>query len=189
MKVTKQKAEENRQQVIETSSRLFREKGFDGVGVSTLMQAAGLTHGGFYKQFESKDDLIAKATNAALEQTAQRMASLIGTDKRASLKKAVGVYLSSEHRDGAAEGCAFAALGPDVARHGPEARRVMQQGVENQLALMESLIETEGKGSKREEAIATMATMVGALVLARAIENTELSSEILDAAAKSILDR
>lgn len=189
MKVTKEKAEENRQQVIETSSRLFREKGFDGVGVSTLMQAAGLTHGGFYKQFESKDDLIAKATKAALDQTAQRMASLIGKDKRASLEKAVGVYLSDQHRNGVADGCAFAALGPDVARHGPEARRVMQRGIEDQLALMESLVEAEGNGSGREEAISTMATMIGALVLARSVENTALSSEILEAAAKSILDR
>lgn len=189
MKVTKEKAEENRQQVIETSSRLFREKGFDGVGVSTLMQAAGLTHGGFYKQFESKEDLIAKATKAALNQTVQRMSSLIGTDKRASLEKAVGVYLSDQHRNGVAEGCAFAALGPDVARHGAEARRVMQRGIEDQLALMESLVETKGKGSDREEAIATMAMMVGALVLARAVENKALSSEILGTAAKSILDR
>jgi TetR/AcrR family transcriptional repressor of nem operon len=189
MKVTKEKAEENRQQVIETSSRLFREKGFDGVGVSTLMQAAGLTHGGFYKQFESKDDLIAKATKAALDQTAQRMSSLIGKDKRASLEKAVGLYLSDQHRHGVAEGCAFAALGPDVARHGPEARRVMQRGIEDQIALLESLIETEGKSSSREDAIATMATMVGALVLARAVEDAAISSEILEAATHSILQK
>ena len=189
MKVTKEKAEENRLQVIETSSRLFREKGFDGVGVSTLMQAAGLTHGGFYKQFESKDDLIAKATKAALDQTAQCMASLIDSDKRASLEKAVGLYLSDQHRNGVADGCAFAALGPDVARHGPEARRVMQRGIEDQLGLLASLVETEGQDSGRQEAIATMATMVGALMLARAVESPALSSEILDAAAKSILDQ
>lgn len=189
MKVTKEKAEENRQQVIETSSRLFREKGFDGVGVSTLMQAAGLTHGGFYKQFESKDDLIAKATKAALDQTSQRMASLIGEDRRASLEKAVGLYLSDQHRTGVADGCAFAALGPDVARHGPEARRVMQRGIKDQLTLLESLVKPEGEDSSREEVIATMATMVGALVLARAVEDTTLSNEILEAAAHSILQK
>lgn len=189
MKVTKEKAEENRQQVIETSSRLFREKGFDGVGVSTLMQAAGLTHGGFYKQFESKDDLIAKATQAALDQTAQRMLSLTGKDKRVSLEKTIHLYLSDQHRHGVAQGCAFAALGPDVARHGPEVRRVMQRGVEDQLALLQSIVEANGETTNREAAIATMATMVGALVLARAVENTSLSSEILDAAAKAILTK
>ncbi|MBB4952281.1 TetR/AcrR family transcriptional repressor of nem operon [Agrobacterium vitis] len=195
MKVTKEKAEENRRQVIETSSRLFREKGFDGVGVNTLMQAAGLTHGGFYKQFESKDDLIAKATKAALDQTAQRMSSLIGQVRPASsdfrhdaLEKAVDLYLSAQHRDGVGEGCAFAALGADVARHGPEVRKVMQSGVEEQLQLLELLVEAKGQSSGREAAIATMATMVGALVLARAVENTALSSEILEAASKSILE-
>lgn len=187
MKVTKEKAEENRRQVIETSSRLFREKGFDGVGVNTLMQAAGLTHGGFYKQFESKDDLIAKATKAALDDTAKRMSSAIGKDKRASLEKTVSLYLSEQHRDGVSEGCAFAALGPDVARHGAEVRKVMQRGVEDQLAVLESLVETDGEISSREEAIATMATMVGALVLARSVENAALSQEILNAAAKSVL--
>ncbi|NTJ43864.1 TetR/AcrR family transcriptional regulator [Agrobacterium larrymoorei] len=189
MKVTKEKAEENRQQVIDTSSRLFREKGFDGVGVNTLMQAAGLTHGAFYKQFQSKDDLIAKATKAALDQALQRLSSLTEKDKQASLEKAVGLYLSDQHRNGVADGCAFAALGPDVARHGPEARRVMQHGIEEQLALLESVVETEKNISNREEAIATMATMVGAMVLARAVENKALSSEILDAAAKSILTK
>jgi TetR/AcrR family transcriptional regulator, transcriptional repressor for nem operon len=117
------------------------------------------------------------------------MSSLIGKDKRTSLEKAVGLYLSDQHRHGVAEGCAFAALGPDVARHGPEARRVMQQGIEDQIALLELLVETEGKGSSREEAIASMATMVGALVLARAVEDTSVSSEILEAAAHSILQK
>ncbi|NTF34401.1 TetR/AcrR family transcriptional regulator [Rhizobium skierniewicense] len=189
MKVTKEKAEENRHHVIEASSRLFREKGFDGVGVSTLMQAAGLTHGGFYKQFESKDDLIAKATQAALDQTVQRVSSLIGQDKRASLEKAVGVYLSDQHRDGVSEGCAFAALGPDAARHGPEVRQVMQRGVEDQLALLQTIVDAKAGTSNREAAIATMATMVGALVLARAVENSALSTEIMDVVAKSILAR
>lgn len=187
MKVTKEKAEENRQQVIETSSRLFREKGFDGVGVSTLMQAAGLTHGGFYKQFDSKDDLIAKATRAALDQTAQRMSSLIGNDTSEALEKAVSFYLSDQHRDGVSKGCAFAALGSDVARHGPEVRRVMQRGVEEQLALLQPIVETKGEASDREVAIAIMATMIGALVLARAVESKALSTEILDAAAKAVL--
>jgi TetR/AcrR family transcriptional repressor of nem operon len=105
------------------------------------------------------------------------------------LEKAVGLYLSDQHRHGVAEGCAFAALGPDVARHGPEARRVMQRGIEDQIALLESLVEAEGKGSSREEAIATMATMVGALVLARAVEDAAISSEILEAATHSILQK
>ncbi|KQS75397.1 hypothetical protein ASG25_08475 [Rhizobium sp. Leaf384] len=187
MKVTKEKAEENRQQVIESSSRLFREKGFDGVGVNTLMQAAGLTHGGFYKQFESKDDLIAQATAAALAQSTQRMSSLIGDEAPDALKKAVRFYLSDQHRDGVSQGCAFAALAPDAARHGPKVRRVMQRGVEDQIALLQSVAGSNGEMADRSSAIATMATMVGALVLARAVEDDALSKEILAAAAGSVL--
>ena len=189
MKVTREKAEENRQQVIEASSRLFRERGFDGVGVSTLMQAAGLTHGGFYKQFESKDDLIAKATQAAIDQSRSRMSAVVGKDKRASFETAIRHYLSDQHCNAVADGCAFAALGPDAARHGPEVRRVMQRGVEDQLALLESVVEAKDDASSRETAIATLSTMVGALILARAVEDPALSSDILQAAGKSLLSQ
>lgn len=187
MKVTREKAEENRQQVIETSSRLFREKGFDGVGVSTLMQAAGLTHGGFYKQFESKDDLIAKATQAALNQSREQLSSLVGKDKGASFETAVRHYLSDAHRNAIANGCALASLGPDAARHGPQVRRVMQRGVEEHIGMLESIVEPQGDTSRRDAAIATLATMVGALMLARTVEDSSLSSEILEAATKAIL--
>lgn len=189
MKVTREKAEENRQQVIEASSRLFRERGFDGVGVSTLMQAAGLTHGGFYKQFESKDDLIAMATQAAIDQSRSRMSAVVGKDKRASFETAIRHYLSDQHCNAVADGCAFAALGPDAARRGAEVRRVMQRGVEDQLALLESVIEAKDDASSRETAIATLSTMVGALILARAVEDPALSSDILQAAAKSLLSQ
>lgn len=187
MKVSREKAEENRQNVIETSSRLFREKGFDGVGVSTLMQAAGLTHGGFYKQFKSKDDLIAQATQVALDQTRERIASAAGDDNRASFETVVRYYLSDWHRSALAEGCALAALGPDVARHGPEVRQVMQQGVEEYLKQLEKTVKAESDEGKREQAIATLSTMVGALVLARAVEDKGLSDEILAAATRNVL--
>jgi TetR/AcrR family transcriptional repressor of nem operon len=187
MKVSREKAEENRQNVIETSSRLFREKGFDGVGVSTLMQAAGLTHGGFYKQFKSKDDLIAQATQVALDQTRGRIASAAGDDGRASFETVVRYYLSDWHRSAVAEGCALAALGSDVARHGPEVRQVMQQGVEEYLRQLEATVTGESDAGKREQAIATLSTMVGALVLARAVEDKGLSDEILAAATRNVL--
>ncbi len=187
MKVTKEKAEENRRHVIETSSRLFREKGFDGVGVSTLMQAAGLTHGGFYKQFASKDDLITQATKAALDQAVQQLSALVEDDKHTALAQAVGLYLSDQHRDGVGTGCAFAALGPDVARHGPAARDVMERGVEDHLALLAPLMDDKEGSPAREQAMVAMATMVGVLVLARTVESQALSSAVLDAAAKAIL--
>lgn len=182
MKVTREKAEENRQNVIETSSRLFREKGFDGVGVSTLMQAAGLTHGGFYKQFKSKDDLIAQATQLALDQTRQRLLETKADNGQATFEAIARLYLSEIHRDAIGDGCALAALGPDVARHSPELRLVMQKGVEEYLALIEAAPVVPA----RDRAIATLATMVGALMLSRVVEDDDLSREILQAAVRDI---
>ncbi len=187
MKVTREKAEENRQNVIETSSRLFREKGFDGVGVSTLMQAAGLTHGGFYKQFKSKDDLIAQATRAALDQTRKRLSAVKGENGVTSFETVVRAYLSETHRDAVGQGCALAALGADAARHGPDVRQVMQQAVEEFLALLAASVEVEISEAARDKAVATLATMVGALVLSRAVADVDLSKEILKTATREVL--
>lgn len=186
MKVSREKAEENRQKVIETSSRLFRENGFDGVGVSTLMQAAGLTHGGFYKQFKSKDDLIAQATQVALDQTRDRIASAAENDNR-FFETVVRYYLSDWHRSAVGDGCALAALGPDVARHGPEVRQVMQNGIEEYLSLLEQTAPSDDPDLRRDQAIATLSTLVGALVLARAVKDRGLSDEILAAATRKVL--
>ncbi len=187
MKVSREKAEENRRNVIETSSQLFREKGFDGVGVSTLMQAAGLTHGGFYKQFKSKDDLIAQATEVALEQTRERIASVVHDDKQRAFETVVRNYLSDQHRNAMSDGCALAALGPDVARHGPKVRHVMQHGIEQYVSLLEQTVQADNADAGRDKAISTLATLVGALVLARAVEDRGLSDEILEAATRSVL--
>ena len=186
MKVSREKAEENRRNVIETSSRLFRENGFDGVGVSTLMQAAGLTHGGFYKQFESKDDLITQATRVALTQTLDRIASRAKNDDH-PFETVVRSYLSDWHRDAVGGGCALAALGPDVARHGPEVRQVMQHGIEGYLSLLTQTAPAEAPELARDKALTTLSTLVGALLLARIVEDRGLSDEILAAATRSVL--
>ena len=187
MKVSREKARENRRNVVEASSRLFRRKGFDGVGINALTQAAGLTHGGFYKQFKSKDDLIAQATRAALVQSRERWSALKGEEGRASLEDVLRRYLSEAHRDALDEGCALAALGPDAARHSPELREVMQQGVEEFLSVLQASAATEDPQAARDQALATLATMVGALVLSRAVEDADLSKEILDAALQERL--
>lgn len=186
MKVSREKAEENRRNVIETSSRLFREKGFDGVGVSTLMRAAGLTHGGFYKQFKSKDDLIAQATQVALDQTSDRLASMAKNDNH-PFEAVVRSYLSEMHRNAVGEGCALAALGSDGARHGPEVRQVMQDGIEHYLSTLERAVEAENVEAARDKAISTLSTLVGALILSRVVEDRGLSDEILAAARRKVL--
>ena len=128
MKVTKAQAETNRARVVETASRLFREHGFDGVGVADLMAAAGFTHGGFYKQFGSKADLMAEATACGIAKTG---ALAEGVDPSVF----IGHYLSREHRDSRATGCTMAALGSDVARQPDSVRVAFEGGVESLLSL------------------------------------------------------
>jgi TetR/AcrR family transcriptional regulator, transcriptional repressor for nem operon len=127
MKVTKAQAEANRSLVVETASQLFRERGFDGVGVADLMAAAGFTHGGFYKQFGSKADLMAESTACGIAQTA---ALSEGVDAPTFVRH----YLSREHRDGRATGCTMAALGGDAARQPEPVRIAFADGVENLVA-------------------------------------------------------
>lgn len=150
------------------------------------MQAAGLTHGGFYKQFKSKDDLIAQATQVALDQTRDRLASVAKNEKH-PFEAVVRYYLSEMHRNAIGEGCALAALGPDVARHGPEVRQVMQGGIEHYLSTLEQTVGAENVEAARDKAIATLSTLVGALILARVVEDRRLSDEILTAATRNVL--
>ncbi|HEX3501354.1 MAG TPA: helix-turn-helix domain-containing protein, partial [Stellaceae bacterium] len=117
MRVTKEKAAENRERIVAAASRLFREKGFDGVGLDAIMQRAGLTHGGFYRHFGSKDELAAEAVSRGLAVAAARQ------DAYPSLADLVAGYLSPAHRDNCGGGCVVAALGPDIARQGPAVRR------------------------------------------------------------------
>lgn len=181
MKVSREQAAENRSRVVEVAGRLFRERGFDGIGVADLMQAAGLTHGGFYGQFESKDQLAAEATERALERNAeawQRMAS-DGGDPLAALLQG---YLSLRHRDRTGEGCVLAALAADVARSGtPALRRIFTQGLEALLGRLTALLPGRSKAARRRKALAKAAAMIGALILARAADDAALSEELLAA--------
>lgn len=185
MKVTKAQAEANRALVVQTASQLFRERGFDGVGVADLMAAAGFTHGGFYKQFGSKADLMAESTACGIAQTA---ALAEGVDAATF----VSHYLSREHRDGRATGCTMAALSGDAARQPEPVRVAFEDGVENLLA---SLIP---KGPTSDPAVAAqararildvLAHAVGGLVLSRACpDDSPLADEILAVCRDAILN-
>src|SRR5260221_11063726 len=116
MRVSRDKAAENRERIVDTASRLFRDKGFDGVGLDAIMKGAGLTHGGFYGHFGSKDDLAAEAVTRALDRSMERQRRFTDLDALAP------DYLSERHRADRANGCAVAALGADIARHSEGAR-------------------------------------------------------------------
>ena len=186
MRVTRAQAEENRQAVINTASRLFREHGFDGIGLKDVMNAAGLTQGGFYKQFESKEDLIAQASQRAMESSAENWTEREAAHPNDTLDKILRFYLSREHRNETAEGCPLPALGSDAARQGGEVRQAFEEGVDRYLAVLEQAVAGESAAERRARAAATLATMVGALLLSRVVKSDTLSREFLRAAANHI---
>lgn len=194
MKVSREQAAQNREHVLDVAARLFRERGFDGIGVAELMQSAGLTHGGFYGQFASKADLMAQACTRAIEGSLARWRRVI--EKAPAQKpdqtseEPLGVilrgYLSTSHRDRPGEGCVLAALGTEAARQGPELREAITAGTQALITALSALMPGRTKAAKRERALSTFATMVGAVILARAVADPALSKEILDAAAGAV---
>lgn len=185
-RVSKEQAQENRRRIVDTASRLFREQGTAGVSVADLMKAAGLTHGGFYKHFDSKEALVDEATARAFdgvdEQVGARADDGDGDgngdgDASAARRAFVDFYLSPEHRDDMAGGCPTAGLAVDMARGatGSAARQTYAEGVREFAARMAA--DDEG-----DDGLVRLSTMVGALILARAVSGDPLSDALLAAA-------
>lgn len=186
MRVSRAQAAENRERILDAAAKLFREKGFDGIGVADLMGAAGLTHGGFYGHFASKEDLVAQACARALGRSAEAWARSAGQGTRSPMTAITASYLSAKHRDHPGSGCLLAALGTDVSRQGASVRRTVTQGLLRLIGLVTRIVPGRSSAAKRERALATMASLVGALVLARAVDDKALSEEILQATAASL---
>lgn len=184
MKVSRSQAAENRERILESAGRLFREKGFDGVGVAELMKTAGLTNGAFYGHFESKDDLIAKACERVLASTFDPWSELPQDESGVALKAFLATYLSPRHAAARGEGCLFAALSGEVARQSGPARRSFTENLERRIAALMRVVRPHGGLARRERALATMSAVVGALMLARTVDDPELSAELLEATAK-----
>ena len=181
MRVSREQADRNRAHVVEVAGAEFRAHGFDGIGVADLMKAAGLTHGGFYNNFESKDALAVEAMTQVFAETTARMREhALASDN--PLRAALELYLSPEHRDAPALGCAIAALSQDAARGSPALHRAFETGVEAYLQLIVELAHVS-----RSKAMAIYATMVGALTLSRTVADRTLSDEILASAVRSLL--
>lgn len=177
MKVSRAVVEENRKAIVEAAGRLFRERGFDGVSVADVMRAAGLTHGAFYGYFESKQALAATACEHALKRSVERWS---GTD----LNRIVRDYLSPAHRDAPAEGCTLAALAGEAARTDGAVKDVFTRATRDYVDLFVKLEKDGSVAARRQRALATLASMIGALVLARAMGDETLSNEILSATRK-----
>ena len=186
MKVSREQAAQNRERIVEAAAQLFRERGFEGIGVADLMKEAGLTHGGFYGHFSSKDDLIAEASARALTRSLALLSHLAERASGDPLSAIAGAYLNGKHRDDPGTGCLLAALGSDVSRQGPAVRRAVTDHMRSAVELLTKLIPGKSRAARRQKAISTYATLVGAMVIARAVDNRELSQEILDAARVSV---
>ncbi|ALA17850.1 MULTISPECIES: TetR/AcrR family transcriptional regulator [unclassified Chelatococcus] len=186
MRVSRIQAEKNRQTVIDVASRLFREHGFDGIGLKDLMEGAGLTQGAFYKQFASKDDLVAQASRRALESAFSRWSAAAAANPQDPLGAVIAFYLSMEHRAERMDGCPIVALGADAARQGADVKASFEAGIREYLALLGSWIGDAGGGEPAGKAMAILSTMVGALVLSRAVNDEQLSKQFLHAAAESV---
>jgi TetR/AcrR family transcriptional regulator, transcriptional repressor for nem operon len=186
MKVSREQAARNRAHVVEVAAAAFRQHGFAGIGVADLMQSAGLTHGGFYKSFASKDALAVEASAAAVAATGARVHEAIaGADH--PLAAFADYYLSERHRDAVSEGCVLATLAPEASRAGPELRATFQRAIEGYLADLGEIVPGEDDGARRAAAMATLATAIGGLILARTVLDPVLSQDLLAAARGAIV--
>ncbi|SCW50366.1 transcriptional regulator, TetR family [Rhizobium mongolense subsp. loessense] len=184
MRVSRAQAEENRETVINVASRLFREHGFDGIGLKDLMKGAGLTQGGFYKQFSSKDDLAAQASRRAMESATRRWSTAARSPS--PLEAVIGFYLSAGHRGEMAEGCPVVALGSDAARQSEEVRRPFEDGIRAHFEVLDELMGDARSSNPSAKSMAILSLMVGAVTLSRIMGDENLSQGILDAAAGEV---
>jgi len=176
MRVSKAQAQANREHIVETASVMFRERGYDGVGVADLMAAAGFTHGGFYKHFGSKADLMAEASANSLAQSTASAETM-------SVQDFIDVYVSRDHRDGRSTGCTMAALCGDAARQSGDVKAAFAEGIERLLQTLGEKYPTAvdaPQGEGRTRIIDLLARAVGAIMLSRACpDESALADEIL----------
>jgi TetR/AcrR family transcriptional repressor of nem operon len=170
------------ERIVTAASRRIRRDGIDNVSVSELMNEAGLTHGGFYRHFDSRDELVAEAIAAALAQGSRRVDAASERGQPATLAAIVDGYLTPQHRDKPETGCAVAALPTDIARADARARAAYSRQVRSYIELLTELT----PAGDADEAQLILAALVGALVLARAVDDRALSDEILSSVARAL---
>ena len=189
MKVSKETVGQNRERVIATAARLFRERGIDGIGLVELMKAAGLTPGGFYRQFKSKDDLVLQAVKRAYHDMSEDLARRIAASDD-PLQTLVRHYVSDYHRDDPGQGCSLAAMAADAARHDdPALRQCFGTIVRNYIGLLTKLVPGHSAKAKRSAAITSLAEMIGSVILSRVVPDPALSGEIIDTVSNDLVKR
>ena len=165
--------------IVKIASRRFREKGLAGVGIADVMKEAGLTVGGFYKHFDSRDALVAEAVSSAFGGWKRRVDAAASGGPAVSYAKLIDDYLNEAHRDDPGTGCAFGALAGEIARSNKRTRALASEQIRNDIQLLAGLLPGKNKHAARSKAILTFSALVGAMVLARAVSDEALSLEIL----------
>jgi TetR/AcrR family transcriptional repressor of nem operon len=185
LRLTKEQAEQNRQLIVETASRMFRLRGMENVAVADIMKESGFTHGGFYNHFKSKDELAAEAIASAFDIVASDLAERLASGKhpQESLASFVTRYLSPPHRDAKSGGCPASALCVDAARNGKSIQTAFVKGIETYLEIIAAQMGGEEQEA-RQQAIALFGGLVGAMLLSRAVKKSDptLSDELLGSA-------
>ncbi|MBR0831967.1 TetR/AcrR family transcriptional regulator [Bradyrhizobium manausense] len=189
MRYSREHKQETHDRIVKKASVRLREKGAHGIGVADLMKEAGLTHGGFYAHFDSREALVIEAFAYAMDRSMEHWRKLTGEaapDKRLAL--IAESYLSSLHRDNPGHGCSIPALGAEIARESPKTRKAFVGKLDEMIEMMTDFIPNLPRKAARKQAIATLATMAGTMLLARIAGSSELSDEVLKAGKDSALD-
>jgi TetR/AcrR family transcriptional repressor of nem operon len=189
MRYSKEHKLETHARIVKKASVRLREKGAHGVGVADLMKDAGLTHGGFYAHFDSREALVIEAFAYAMDRSTERWRQLAGQmapgDRLAGIVEA---YLSPQHRDNPGQGCAVPALSAEIARESPKTRKAFAAKLEQMVGMLAEQIAEVPSKPARKQAMASLATMMGTLVLARVAGSGEFSEELLAAGREAVLN-
>jgi TetR/AcrR family transcriptional regulator, transcriptional repressor for nem operon len=190
MRYSKEHKLETHARIVKKASVRLREKGAHGVGVADLMKEAGLTHGGFYAHFDSREALVIEAFADAMDRSTERWRKLAEhTPPEKRLATIVGTYLTPLHRDDPGHGCAVPTLGAEIARESPKTRKAFAAKLEQMIDMLAAQIPELPHKAARKQAMAVIATMMGTLVLARVAGNGDFSDEILGAGRMALLGR
>ncbi|HEU0083669.1 MAG TPA: TetR/AcrR family transcriptional regulator [Bradyrhizobium sp.] len=190
MRYSKDHKQETHARIVKKASVRLREKGAHGIGVADLMKEAGLTHGGFYAHFDSREALVIEAFGYAMDRSTERWRKLAeDTPPERRLAIIADSYLTRTHRDDPGHGCAVPALGAEIARESPKTRKAFAARLEQMIDMLADQIPDVPRKVARKQAMATLATMMGTLVLARVAGSGEFSDDILDAGREAVLER
>ncbi|MET0970655.1 MAG: TetR/AcrR family transcriptional regulator [Tardiphaga sp.] len=190
MRYSKEHKQETHARIVKKASVRLREKGAHGIGVADLMKEAGLTHGGFYAHFDSREALVIEAFGYAMDRSTERWRQLSGqAGPDEGLSTIVNAYLSAQHRDNPGQGCAVPALGAEIARESPKTRKAFAAKLDHMIDMISEHFADGPDKAARKQAMAALATMMGTIVLARVAGSGELSDELLGAGREAVVSR